>query len=318
MKLFYKTEDIFFFGDYRDFNITPVHGDYHLGIDGATGVFGVAWQAVDFSDTTLVMFFREEETHDEFFHLLFPLIHSALDNALIITAAYEKTPDDWSGSTHAVKVMKNTERAVGNFLSRGNYLIIKHKFNIYPVFPNSWKAFLVNTDPNKNYRKTDKRQNALDILTTLKLNPKTWLKEADEISGHSYDAYEALGICAYGSRFINRGVFTATYRNFKKRRPLKVIFKETTWESFVTDAKELKAMLGEPPMSLMVPNEHHSFMENLYALDSDDRVNIMVVSPIENRDLHLYYEFITGVSNLLMLTVTCSETPANKYGSLYI
>jgi hypothetical protein len=68
----------------------------------------------------------------------------------------------------------------------------------------------------------------------------------------------------------------------------------------------------------MVPNEHHSFMENLYAMDSDDRMNILVVSPSADKELHLYYQFITGVKNILMLTVSRSGIPKNPYGSFYI
>ena len=84
------------------------------------------------------------------------------------------------------------------------------------------------------------------------------------------------------------------------------------------DAKTFKTLLGEPPMALMIPNKYHSFMENLYALDSDDRVNIMVVSPDDFRDLHLYYKFITGVKGILMLTVTRSGVSKQSFGSLYI
>ena len=318
MKLFYKTADDFFYGDHRLFSLPQAHGTVHTGIDGSTSSFGFAYTNKDHSNPVVMMFIREEESHDRFFSLLFPMIQNVLHRTEVETATYEKTPDDFDSPTHSVKVMKNTERAVGNFLSNGNFINMKHKFNIYSIFPNSWKAYLVNTDPDSNYRKTDKRQNAADILTTLKLESNHWLKEADEVSGHSYDAFEALGICSYGSRFIHRGVFTATYRNFKKRRPLQVLFKETTWDTFVQDAKEFKALLGEPPMALMVPNQHHSFMENLYALDADDRVNIMVVSPADNRDLHMYYKFITGVENLLMLSVTRREIAAGQLGAIYI
>jgi len=318
MKLFYKTSEAFFYGDYQDYNLPKLSGKIHLGIDGSTTSFGVALTDEEHKNHVIMMFIREEETHDEFFRILFPMLQMMLYQCEIETATYEKTPTDFDKDTHAIRVMKNTERAVGNFLSSGTFVRVKHKFNIYDIFPNSWKAFLVNSNPDENYRKTDKHINAVDILTVLGLDVSHWIHEANTISGHSYDAFEAMGICAYGSKFIYQGIFTTTYRNFKKRRPLQVLFKETTWNDFSVDAKAFKTLLGEPPMALMIPNKYHSFMENLYALDSDDRVNIMVVSPDDFKDLHLYYKFITGVKGILMLTVTRTGVSKHSFGSLYI
>ena len=318
MKLFYKSESDFFYGDSSCFMIPQAHGPQHLGIDGSTTSFGVSYTAKDHTKPVVWMGIREEESHDEFFSLIFPMISGALYNCQIETATYEKTPNDFEKNTHSFRVMKNTEKAVGKFLTSGAFLDIKHKFNIYDIFPNSWKAFLVKSDPSDNFRKVHKRKNSVDILTTLDMCPDFWLNEASEIKGHSYDAFEALGICAYGSRFVHRGAFTTTYRNFKKRRPLAVWCKQTSWDTFAQDAKQLKGLFGNVPMSLMVPNEHHSFMENLYALDADDRVNIMLVSPSEYSELHLYYKLITGMDGLLMLSVTRSSVEQNSFQSFFI
>ena len=318
MILFYKSYHDFYYGSHQNFSIPHLSGDIHLGIDGSTSSFGVAWTDSEFKSKTIMMLIRDDETHSEFFNIVFPLLQTLFKECQILTATYEKTPTDFESSHHALQIMKRTEKSVGLFLSNSFFLNVKHKFNIYDIFPNSWKSFLVQSNIESNYRKTNKRQNAIDILTILGLDVSLWIKEADTISNHSYDGFEALGICSYGAQFINRGVFTAVYRNFKKRRSLRLLYRSTSWDTFSTDVKEFKEQLGSPPVSLMVPNEYHSFMENLYGIDADDRINILIVPPDSPNSLHLYYKLLTGLEGMMMFAVVRNDSVLSQHDYLYI
>ena len=275
------------------FNITE-YDDLHLGVDGSTTSFGLAWFKTK-ANPKLVMFSRsKDQFRKEFMSELFPFLQLLFSGLSFNTATYERTPDDFTPDTKAMRVMKETERSVKNFLESRHRIEIKNTQDIFGVFPGSWRAYMVPTDTNLNSGKKDKRLNSIGVLSQCGLDVKSYLYELDEsYLEHSYDCVEALGLAVYGSEFIKQGPLITTYRNFKRRRPLIAVAVETIDSELAGTISKLKTLVGGHSMCMFTPNRYHSIMENLYALDSDEILGLLLV-PTDS-SLRFYFEFIFNI-----------------------
>jgi len=280
------------------FNVAE-YDNLHLGIDGSTSSFGLAWFKTK-ANPKLLMFSRsKDQFRKEFMSELFPFLQLLFSGMSFITATYERTPDDFTPDSKALRVMKETERSVKNFLESEHRVEIKNTQNIFGVFPGSWKAYMVPTDTNNNSGKKDKRLNSIGVLSQCRLDVKSYLYELDDSpSEHSYDCIEALGLAVYGSEFIKQGPLITTYRNFKRRRPLIAVAVKTIDSALASTISTLKTLSGGHSMCMFTPNRYHSILENLYALDSDEALGLLLV-PTDS-PLRFYFEFVFNAPSMKM------------------
>jgi hypothetical protein len=224
---------------------------------------------------------------------------------------YEKTPDDFISKSNMIKTMKQTEKAIGNFLRNPYHINIAHRDNILDIFPISWKSYLVPKDIENNPGKTNKRENAIAVLKKRGLDVGFWLKELDLMSGHSYDCVEALGIGMYCSEFICRPPLLRTYRNFNRRRPLLLLGGLTSPDAVTDVVQEMHSIISNQPLCIYIPNEYHSAFENLYALDHDERFGVLMTdtaSPVRLYLEHIHDVFSTD--SKILLSTTLRDTSA--------
>lgn len=310
MNIFFKSNNHYLFKNskylFDNDIIYPKELSYQLGIDGSTTSFGVAWfneQCIN-----LLMLMRDmSEDRKTFMEKVFPFLQRLFYGITFDTVTYERTPDDFSGNdAHSVQIMKDTEKAIGNFVRNTYYISVSNQEYIFDIFPNLWKSYVVPKNIELNAGKVNKRENAIGVLTHKALDVKSWLKEADFLNGHSYDCFEALGIGIYGSEFIKSEPFMRTYRNFTRRRPLILLSKLVPEEQVIIEIETLFNDLGNLPMLLFKPNEIHSAFENLYALDNDNHIGVLITE--RNNSLSPYLQHISGVCDAMKNEVLVNAT----------
>lgn len=317
MNVFFKDKKKSFFERHREINRdTRVLQDtlnydatlpYCLGIDGSTTSFGVSWYTETKENDSLLMLMRDEsENASSFMEEVFPFLQSLFYRTTFRITTYERTPDDFVTDNRMTRVMKQTEASVKNFLETPYYVNVSHPDHIFDIFPISWKSYMVPSDIMVNPGKVNKRENAVAILSKRGHDVSYWLKELDALPGHSYDCVEALGIGLYGSEFIYAEPFIRTFRNFSRRRPLTLIGVLVSEEAVADEIETLFSALGKIPMCLYSPNDYHSAFENLYALDNDKKVGLLITE--NDSPTRVYLEHIHGLYDKTKTNVLLSFT----------
>ena len=250
---------------------------YIVGIDGSTTCFGLAyWNINTPEDPKTIVFTRSSEDNpNEFLNNVFPFISEMFKGVVLETVTYERTPDDYEQSTHSFRVMKNTEKSIKQFFSNRFYTTVSSMTNVFDIFPNSWRAYIIPTDIENNPGKKNKLINATEILKHIGIEPVSFL------SGYpvaSFDSIEALAIGRYGHYFIRQDPFLRTYRNFTRRRPLFLLGRLVRQEDLTKAIKYLRNITNDAYGVMYIPNPYQTHYQNLFALDSDDKLGYLIVN----------------------------------------
>ena len=251
---------------------------YVVGVDGSTTGFGLAyWNEETPLDPKTIVFSRSTESNPkEFLDNVFPFLAELFRGVTLETVTYERTPDDFEQDTHAHRVMKNTEKSIKQFFSNRFYTTVSSMTNVFDIFPNSWRAYIIPQDLENNPGKKNKLVNATETLKHIGIEPTSFL------AGYpiaSFDSIEALAIGRYGHFFIRQGPFLRTYRNFTRRRPLYLLGRLVREADLVKAIKYLRRFTNNACGVMYIPNQYQTHYQNLFALDSDDKLGYLIVSP---------------------------------------
>lgn len=305
--------------------------EWHMGVDGSSTAYGLCIYTKDYSDINMFMFIRDGlETIDGFRETMYNWLQFYLIGIPIEVATYERTPEGYKPpSSHAEKVMRETEEAIRNFLNSPHYIMIKSKDFVFDIFPNSWKSFVIPKSAS-NKGKIDKEQNAVAVLEHCGLDVDYWLGDINQVPvEHSFDCYEALGIGTYASHFIIKPDGTIrVYRQFTKIGSYLVVAKEVYRDSYFQQELEFIGSFGggkRPRMAAL--NETHSLPENLIGLADAEYNNILLI-PAEH-ELSIYIRAMFGFSKVnrdfLILATRASTSEEGKaicerygYSSVYM
>ena len=254
---------------------------YVVGIDGSTTGFGLAyWEENAPKDPKTIVFSRSGESNPtEFLDSVFPFLSELFRGVVLETVTYERTPDDFEQDSHSQRVMKNTERSIKQFFSNRFYTTVSSLTNVFDIFPNSWRAYIIPTDLENNPGKKNKFINATETLKHVGIEPISFLSNYPLAS---YDSIEALAIGRYGHYFIRQGPFLRTYRNFSRRRPLYLLGRLVRKDDLVKAIKYLRGLTNNAHGVMYIPNQFQSHYQNLFALDADDKLGYLIVSPEDN------------------------------------
>lgn len=284
MHIVYKSNKIFRQGsesEFRDFPRLSPSEEWYVGIDGSTTSYGLSIYTMDYSEVHLFIFCREGfETAESFREVLYDWLRNYLYGIPIQGLTYEKTPEGYKPpSSHAEKVMRDTETAIKNFVSDRNYIYIKNKEHIFDIFPNAWKSFSVPKD-RENLGKVDKELNAIAVLESCGLNVQYWLKEISLLTKkHDFDCFEALGVGRFGSHFIltDEG-HVRVYKNFTKVGTQLVVAKRINMNEGLGPEIPFVGSFGKGrSIRFCSLNETHSLPENFMGLYDKEFNNILFV-----------------------------------------
>lgn len=267
--------------DFRNLPKPQFNEEWYLGIDGSSTSYGLSLYTYDFSKINMFIFCREgTETASQFREIMYEWLRNYLFGVSMQTVTYEKTPEGYKPpSSHAEKVMRETETAVKNFVYNRNYLMTRGKDYIFDIFPNSWKWFSV-PKSKENLGKVDKELNARAVLESCGLDPDKWLAGFNTLPyKHDYDCFEALGVGRYGSHFLLQDDDTVKiYKNFSKIGTHIIVAKRIDAEYDLQYELGFIGSFGKGKTPRMCSlNENHSVPENLFGLDDREFNNILIV-----------------------------------------
>lgn len=293
MIVVYKSEGEFKALPHREFG-RPVALDrtkkWHIGIDGSSTSFGLAVYTNDNSINHLFIFIRDVlETADSFRAILFSWMQDFLYGIEFDTATYERTPEGYKPpSSHAEKVMRDSETAVRNFLTDRNYVTVSGREWIFDIFPNSWKFFSVEKS-SENVGKVNKRENAKSVLESVGKDPQSWLKEFDRLPySHDYDCFEALGIGRYGSHFLKtEDGSVRVFKNFSRIGPIIAVAKQINLGNLANELNFVGTFGNGRTPRFSSLNKNHSVIENILGLYDDKFNNILTVPGDDELSIHL-------------------------------
>lgn len=295
MIIIYRNHQGLKVGNEKDFADLPKPAfteDWHLGIDGSSTSYGLALYNYDYSQVHLFIFCRDMlETPETFREVMYEWLRNYLYGVCIHTVTYEKTPEGYKPpSSHAEKVMRETELAVRNFVYNRNYLLTKGKDFIFDIFPNSWKSYSV-PKSKENVGKVDKELNARAVLESCGLDPEKWLAGFHSLGyKHDYDCFEALGVGRYGSHFLLQPDGSVkVYKNFTRVATYLLAAKRVEQNAGLQSEIEFVGRFGAGRAPRICNlNENHSVPENLIGLDDKEFNNILVVPG--NHELGIYLD----------------------------
>lgn len=335
MDIIYKSNTTFKFGTEKDFRDLPkLRYDlkWHMGIDGSSTSYGLALYTFDYSQVHLFTFCRgATENAGTFREVMYDWLRTYLHGIQMETVTYERTPEGYKPpSSHAEKVMRETEAAVKNFVFDRNYLMTKGKDYIFDIFPNSWKSFSVPKD-RSNLGKVDKELNAEAVVRSCGLDVEEWVRPFDSVPyAHDYDALEALGVGRYGSHFVLKDDGTVRmYKDFSRVGTRIVIAKRIYKERQL--GEELKFVgefgSGKTPRICSL-NENQSVPQNFMALDDREFNNILIVNKDSPETIYIDLAFgfnLEDQRDYIILSTRTSKTDAgvdrckqNGYSAIYI
>ena len=276
----------------RDLPKPSFSEEWHLGIDGSSTSYGLALYNYDYSQVHLFIFCRDMlGTAETFRGVMYEWLREYLYGVPIQTVTYEKTPEGYKPpSSHAEKVMRETEAAVRNFVYDKNYLLTRGRDYIFDIFPNSWKSFSV-PKSKENVGKVDKELNATAVLESCGLDPDKWLAGFHSLGyKHDYDCFEALGIGRYGSHFLlQENGSVKVYKNFTRTTTHLIAAKRVEPDVGLGNEIEFVGRFGAGKAPrICTLNEHHSIPENLLGLDDKEFNNILIVPG--NHELGIYFD----------------------------
>ena len=322
MNIIYQTLTTIDFGPsdkFRNIKRPDKKKEWYLGIDGGSIAYGLCLYTFDYSEIHFFVFSRDNlETADTFREALYSWLANYLFGVKIQVATYERTPEGYKPpTTHAEKVMRETERAVKNFLYDGNYILISSKDYIFDIFPNTWKAFSV-PKTEENLGKTNKRLNAIGILESCGLDAETLINRFERVPyKNDYDCFEALGVGRYGSHFITQDDGTVKiYKNFSKIGTSIIAAKRIDIDEELNDQLQFVGSFGGNKIPrLCTLNENHSVAENLLGLHDKEFNNILLV-PADHPDamyLDLAMNFdIEDTRGYIILGIKSSKTEVGE------
>ena len=250
---------------------------YVVGVDGSTTGFGLAyWEEDCPHDPKTIVFSRSNESNPkEFLDCVFPFLSKLFKGVILETVTFERTPDDYEQDTYAHRVMKKTEKSIKEFFSNRFYTLVSSMTNVFDIFPNSWRAYIIPTDLESNPGKKNKLINATETLKHIGIEPVSFLANYPL---SSYDSIEALAIGHYGHYFIRQGPFLRTYRNFTRRRPLYLLGRLVKSDDLVKAINYLRSLTDNAHGIMYIPNPFQTHYQNLFALDSDDKLGYLIIS----------------------------------------
>lgn len=299
MIIIYRNDNGLKVGGEREFRDLPkpsLNEEWYLGIDGSSTSYGLALYNFDYTSIHLFIFCRDmTETADSFREVMYEWLRNYLYGICIQTVTYEKTPEGYKPpSSHAEKVMRETELAVKNFVYNRNYLMTKGKDYIFDIFPNSWKSYSV-PKSQENLGKVDKELNARAVLESCGLDVEKWISGFSSLPyKHDYDCFEALGIGRYGSHFLLQDDGSVkVYKNFTKVGTRLIVAKRVEPDSGLSAELEFVGRFGagKSPRICTI-NENHSVPENLIGLDDREFNNILLVP--NTHELGIYLDMAFG------------------------
>lgn len=281
---------------FRDIRRPSLNEKWYLGIDGSSTSYGLALYNHDYSNIHLFIFCREmTETATDFRATMYEWLRSYLYGVCVETVTYEKTPEGYKPpTTHAEKVMRETEAAVKNFVYDKNYLMTRGKDYIFDIFPNSWKSYSI-PKSRENVGKVDKELNAISVLESCGLDPEHWLAGFNRIPHkHDYDCFEALGVGRYGSHFLLQDDGSVkVYKNFTKNGSRLIAAKRIEGQQGLGNELQFVGRFGAGKVPrICTLNENHSVAENFIGLDDREFNNILIVPG--NHDLSIYLDMTFG------------------------
>ena len=277
--------------DFRNFPKPNFSEEWYLGIDGSSTAYGMALYNYDYSDLHLFIFCRDlTENAGTFREVMYDWIRNYLFGIKIQTVTYEKTPEGYRPPTsHAEKVMRETELATKNFVYDRNYLNTRGKEYIFDIYPNSWKSYSV-PKSEENLGKVIKELNARAVVESCGLDPDFFLRGFESIPyHHDYDCFEALGVGRYGSHFlVQDDGAVKIYKNFSKIGNHMIVAKR------LDPAFGLQAELGfvgrfgagKTPR-ICTLNETHSLAENFFGLNDKEFNNILLVPKSDPNTIYI-------------------------------
>lgn len=299
MNIVYKSNNEFKIGTEADFRNLPklqYNQEWCLGIDGSSTSYGLALYTLDYSQIHLFTFCRDmTETAETFRATLYGWLRDYLHGIAMSTVTYEKTPEGYRPPTsHAEKVMRETELAIKNFVYDRNYLLTKGKDYIFDIFPNSWKSYSV-PKSKENSGKVNKELNARAVLESCGLDVEKWIAGFDRLPyKHDYDCFEALGVGRYGSHFLLGDDGTVkVYKNFSRIGTHIVVAKRINISEGLSEELPFVGRFGagKTPRLCSI-NENHSIPENFLGLDDREFNNILLVK--KDSPFSIYIDFAFG------------------------
>lgn len=298
MNIIYRNNRELKYGHESEFRNLPKPSfseEWYLGIDGSSTAYGLALYNYDYSEVHMFIFCRSElETADSFREVMYGWLRDYLFAIPMQTVTYEKTPEGYRPPTsHAEKVMRETEAAIKNFVYDRNYLLTKGKDYIFDIYPNSWKSFSV-PKTKENSGKVNKELNAIAVLESCGLDPQVWLAGFGRIPfKHDYDCFEALGVGRYGSHFLLQDDGSVkVYKNFSRIGTTLVAAKRINIEDGLGDELEFVGRFGKgrnPRVCSL--NENHSVPENLLGLYDKEFNNVLLVPHDSSLSIYLDMAF---------------------------
>lgn len=316
MKIFYSDNNGFkelYYTETRELPKLDPKKIWDIGIDGSSTSFGFAIRDVDKTETHLVTLIRDDLMGPhEFREIMFPWLADYLVGLRIRVAIYERTPEGYKPpSSHAERVMRDTEAAVKTFLHSSGYFLIESKNLIFDVFPNSWKAFNIpKTIGNRG--KTDKRQNAISVLESAGMDVNKWITPyLRNQYQHDFDSFEALGLLRFGSEFIlTEESKVKVYKNYSRIGSTMVLVKRFDVEDLANEIPFVSSFGGKKIPRISEFNEEHSFPENILGLHDKEFNNVLITD--KTTPFAPYIDFlmeydITDTRDYLILAVRTSR-----------
>lgn len=322
MHIIYKSHRTFKQGSEKDFRDLPKLSpslDWYIGIDGSSTSYGLAVYTFDYSEVHLFTFCREGfETIESFRETKYAWIRDYLYGIPFQAVTYERTPEGYKPPTsHAERVMRDTEKAIKNFVTDRNYIYIKNKDYIFDIFPNSWKSFSVPKD-RANLGKVDKELNAMAVLESCGLDVQYWLRETNTITiKHDFDAFEALGVGRYGSHFIITAEgLIKVYKGFTRTGTQLVAAKRIDKDTgFGEEVNFVGRFSQGKQIRLATLNENHSIPENFIGLYDKEYSNVLIVDSKDPMGIYIDFVFdfnLEDERDYLILATKSSKTDASE------
>lgn len=296
MRIYYSKDGIFLDIDYKDSRqIKPLDRKkvWDIGVDGSSTSFGFAIRDVDKTETHLITLIRDDFSGpSEFREVMFPWLADFLVGLRIRTATYERTPEGYRPPTsHAERVMRDTEKAVKEFLHSSGYFLLEAKNYIFDVFPNAWKEFNIPKSVS-NRGKVNKHLNALGVLQSAGMESTRWLKPyLNSGLKHDFDSFEALGLLRYGSEYLltDEGK-VRVYKNYSRIGSTLVLIKRFDSENLQEEVDFISSFGGRKIPRVCDFNYKQSLPQNLLGLHDTVFNNILIAK--STNDFSIYIDFL--------------------------
>lgn len=271
-------------GNHRKPNL-PTDKVYKVGVDASTSAFGFSIVSEDNSIGMMAICMRgSEQSGKQLRAEAINYMHQCLfDLEHYRTITYERTPENFEKDTHAVKVMKQTERAVKEYFDKA--IDKKYKDYVFPIFPNSWKAPYVDQDIENNKGKVDKLENAKSILsnTPHPFDTEEVISFLSGIAGHDFDCVESLGINYYGSDIIvfDYDMKIRTFRDFEKTKSRHLFYVKVDKSEYLKVIENFQVAIKYQG-KVFYENPTKTITQNMHAIVSENDFNTLIFLGDEN------------------------------------